>query len=539
MAEWERKAQTARDVRDVSLAKADPAGLRIGKPPLNSQGLPVKLLRDRDYELTTDYSAVQLLDQLRRKNVTSEEVIRAFLRRAAISHQATNCLTELLWEEAIERARYLDSLPEPLGPLHGLPISIKEHQGMHIYNKSTNVAYVAWIGQTSPYSPLNQALWDAGCVFYVRTNQPQTLQCLECNNNIYGRTVNPWNRNLSSGGSSGGEGALIGMRGSVLGVGGDIGGSVRAPAAANAIYGFKPTANRLGVAGMKATMVGSEGIHATYGPLATDRESIDLFMKVVLDAQLWKQDPSLDNRLWQPVKLETPLKVAVMWSDGVVTPQPPIKRALVSVVDSCRQSGMEVVDWDPTDHDRAWDLYVSLLYPDGGADARRPIEESGEPILPLISWITSEQRESKTRSIHEYWDIIRQREEYRAEHARRWNATAACDGREIDVLLCPAGPGVAPLHDTARYWSYTSQWNLLDYPAIVFPTGLFVDPSIDAKDEQYEPVNNQDAYHHDLYEPEKLVGAPVSLQLVARRGMDEKLMAALEKIEIAMGRLQS
>ena len=233
-AEWEFKAQSARDARDVSLAKADPP---IAVPmqtsvALSSQGLPIEILTAREYDLTTNFSAVRLLDELRQRKVTSEEVTRAFLRRAVVAHQATNCLTELLWDEAIERARFLDSLPEPLGPLHGLPISVKEHQGMHIYQKSTNAAYVAWIDSPSLYSPLNQALWDAGCVFYVRTNQPQTLQCIETNNNIYGRTVNPWNRNLSSGGSSGGEGALIGIRGSVLGVGGDIGGSVRAPAAA-------------------------------------------------------------------------------------------------------------------------------------------------------------------------------------------------------------------------------------------------------------------------------------------------------------------
>ncbi|KXT11739.1 hypothetical protein AC579_5039 [Pseudocercospora musae] len=467
---------------------------------LSSQGLPIETLTAREYHLTTSLSAVRLLEELRHRKVTAEEVTRAFLRRAVVAHQATNCLTELPWDEAIERAKFLDSLPEPLGPLHGLPISIKKHQGMHIYQKSTNTAYVAWIGSPSLYSPLNQALWDVGCVFY------------DCN---------PWNRNLSSGGSSGGEGALIGIRRSVLSVGGDIGGSVRAPAAANSLYGLKPTANRLGVAGMKATMAGNEGIHATYGPLSTDRESIELFMNVVLDAQLWKQDPALDSKLWQSVEVIKPLKVAVMWSDGVVQPQPAITRALTGVVERCRQHGMHMIDWDPVDHDQAWDLYVSLLYPDGGADARRPLQEAGEPVLPLINWITSEQRESKMRSIHEYWALVCQRENYRAEYARRWNATAhAGHGqREVDVILCPAGPGVAPIHDTARYWSYTSQWNLLDYPAIVFPTGVFVDLSIDPKDEQYQPLNDQDEYHHNLYDPETYIGAPVGLQLVARRAL--------------------
>lgn len=535
---WKIKAQAARNNRDASLAKIDPP-IQISRStlPLSSQGLPIELLTPREYDLTANYSAVQLLNQLRNKSTSSEELTRAFLRRAAIAHHATNCLTELMWDEAIERARCLDSLPEPLGPLHGLPISVKEHQGMHVYNKSLDCGYVSWIGTPSPHSPLNEILWKAGCVFFARTNQPQTLQCIETNNNIYGRTVNPWNRNLSPGGSSGGEGALVGMRGSVLGIGGDIGGSVRVPAANNGLYGFKPTAKRLGVAGMTAAMGGSEGILATYGPIATERETIELFMKVVLDGQPWKTDPSLESRFWSPESVDRPLKIGVMWSDGVVKPHPPIQRALENVAEHCRRAEMKVVEWEPLEHGSAWDLYVSLLYPDGGADARRPIEASGEPMLPLIKWITVDQAESKERTIHEYWKLITQRETYRARYAAHWNSTANDDGQEIDVILCPAGPGAASLHDTARYWPYTSHWNLLDYPAAIFPSGIFVDPLKDVKAVSYKPTNDQDAYNHDLYDAAKFAGAPVSLQVVGRKGMDEKVMAALKGIETAMGRL--
>lgn len=81
--------------------------------------------------------------------------------------------------------------------------------------KTNHASYVAWIGQGSYENSLNDYLYNAGCVFYVRTTGPQTLMQLETSNNIYGRTVNPWNRNLTCGGSSGGEGALVGFRGSV------------------------------------------------------------------------------------------------------------------------------------------------------------------------------------------------------------------------------------------------------------------------------------------------------------------------------------
>lgn len=122
-----------------------------------------------------------------------------------------------MWEEAIARARYLDSLPEPLGPLHGLPISIKENQGMQGTGKTCNVAIAAWVGDacTSDFH-LHNILLNAGCIFYVRTTLPQSVMHLETSSNIYGRTTNPYNHGHTSGGSSGGEGALIGMRGSVM-----------------------------------------------------------------------------------------------------------------------------------------------------------------------------------------------------------------------------------------------------------------------------------------------------------------------------------
>jgi amidase len=255
---WETQAKIPRKIRDDSLLKVQPP-LR-GLPdelPQNSQLLPSLVLTLRELELTQNYSVNELLAQLRTRKLSSEELTRAFLRRAAVAQHATNCLTELMWDDAIERAKYLDSLPEPLGPLHGLPISVKEHIGTKGKNQQSNASYVAFVGKHQGSTLLLDTLWDAGCVYFARTAQPQTIMQLETESNIYGRTVNPYNRNLTPGGSSGGESALIGMRGSVLvslaaslfspikalihvkGVGGDIGGSIRVPAAHCGIYGFK------------------------------------------------------------------------------------------------------------------------------------------------------------------------------------------------------------------------------------------------------------------------------------------------------------
>lgn len=117
-----------------------------------------------------------------------------------------------------------------------------------------------------------------------------------------------------------------------------------------------------------------------------------------------------------------------------------------------------------------------------------------------------------------------------------WLDTGKDDGHPVDAILCPVDPGCAPPHDQAKCWSYTSQWNLLGYPAISFPVS-YVDQNLDLADESYVPSNPDDAFNHGLYTgPERYRDAPISLQLVTRQYEDEKCVEVLRRVEIAMGR---
>ena len=114
---------------------------------------------------------------------------------------------------------------------------------------------------------------------------------------------------------------------------------------------------------------------------------------------------------------------------------------------------------------------------------------------------------------------------------QHWLDTGKEDNHPVDAILCPVAPGCAPQHDQARYWNYTSQWNLLEYPAIAFPVGQ-VDQALDVADQSYQPQNKDDAFNHALYTgPERYKDAPVSLQLVTRRYEDEKCVEILKEIE--------
>jgi Asp-tRNA(Asn)/Glu-tRNA(Gln) amidotransferase A subunit family amidase len=218
--------------------------------------------------------------------LTAEQVIKAYLKRAGIAHQLTNCATEFLGKEAIDRAKYLDEelkrRGKPIGPLHGLPISVKDYVPMR--GRRTSAGWIKWIDRIAEDDALVlKILYEAGAIFYVRTTQPQSLMHLECSNPVYGTTVNPFNRNLTCGGSTGGEGALLGLKGSPMSVGTDIGGSIRSPAANNGVYGLRPTTFRIPKQGILGIQPGRESILGVIGPLARAREDINLFMKTILE----------------------------------------------------------------------------------------------------------------------------------------------------------------------------------------------------------------------------------------------------------------
>lgn len=132
------------------------------------------------------------------------------------------------------------------------------------------------------------------------------------------------------------------------------------------LYGMKPTTLRLPVGGWTATMLGSEQIVPTIGPLSTSLEGCKLFIKSIIDAKPWLKEPAVLPFPWKEEDAfkGKKLKVAVLWDDGVVKPHPPVTRALNQVVDKLKEKGnVEIVEWKPYKHDLAWELIVcpSLL----------------------------------------------------------------------------------------------------------------------------------------------------------------------------------
>jgi len=216
------------------------------------------------------------------------------------------------------------------------------------------MGYVGWIGtfqgkkgDARSYtleSEMVRELRSLGAVLYVKTSVPHTLMCGETVNNIIGYTFNPKNRYLTSGGSSGGEGALIGAKGSPVGFGTDIGGSIRIPAGFNGLFGLRPSAGRLPYEGMANSMDGQNTVLSVVGPLATSVGGLRLVVQGLLSTRPWMYDPLVLELPWRPEQeiLEKTLVFGVITHDGVAGLTPPVRRAIDMTVDALKRKGHEV-----------------------------------------------------------------------------------------------------------------------------------------------------------------------------------------------------
>ncbi|KAK5047350.1 hypothetical protein LTR84_006873 [Exophiala bonariae] len=524
---WEIKAQKCRDILSASLKQEWllPHDKLPSPDELDVSGFIKKSNALSDDELKiTESSATELITRMRTGELTALATVTAFLKRAHIGHQLLNFATEFLTQEALARAAELDkiflSTGKLVGPLHGLPISLKEHIGLK--DRITNATYVALIDNiTTDDALLVRLLKTAGAIPIVRTNGPQSLMHVDCHNPIYGATLNPYHRRLTPGGSSGGEGASIGFRCAVMGVGTDIGGSVRVPAGFCGVYGLRTTALRNPYKGVVLPGQGQESIRCVISPLANSIEDINLFQSAVLDQEPWEEETSLTPLPWRTVGPYKPqdIRVGIMWDDGLTRPHPPVRRALQHAAGRLQEAGVDVVDWEPYAHDLGMDMITDLYFPDAAQTQLELLHAGGEPIEPLttnsFSWARPE-----AITVRENWDLNVRRDTYREEYHRLMKE------RGVDFILCPVNVGVATELGKGRNIPYTAIWNILDQPAVSIPTGLKLDPEIDMVEPDYTCRSAAEEYEYKRYVPELFANAPIGLQVVGKHYRDEETVMA-------------
>lgn len=491
------------------------------------------ILTDRELEITEHYDVAGLLSALASGELTSAEVTLAYCKRAAVAQQLVNCLTETMFEEAQARAEYLDNLRAQgnlAGPLHGLPISIKDN--FQYKGREATIGMVAFMDDiASANSPLVDILLNLGAVIYVKTNVPQTMMTCEADNNVFGRTLNPWNTTIGPGGSSGGEGALIALRGSPLGVGTDIGGSVRIPATCCGTYGFRPSAARVPNGGMRVcTTSGMKFILSCAGPLSLDLNGIETFFKAIFNAQPALYDSTILDIPWRQVSTKPTLRIGIMPESPNFPLHPPVRRVLAEAANLLKAQGHEIVPLSEKEcriteaNEIAWNTF-SL---DQGA--MRHIQAAGEPPVPSLVHIGKLVEVLKLQkatlpdmssldSMGKLALLNTHRAELRESYRKMWLH------HKLDICLAPPAQSTAVAHDNHGVAPYTTFLNLLDYPACVIPFGhvgeLDAKATMELKEGQIAPPWNY----------EQLKGAPCSIQVFTTTLRDEECLQMTKQID--------
>jgi fatty acid amide hydrolase len=495
--------------------------------------------------------AHELSRLLAAREISSEEVTTAHLDRIDAADGAIHAFTMVLRHEALAAARRADEerrRGEVRGPLHGLPVSMKESLDMTGHASTLGAA-----SRKNRFASEDAAVVElfrkAGAVILGRTNVSQLLLFHESRNPLFGQTANPWNLAHTPGGSSGGEGAAIAAGMSPLGVGTDVGGSIRVPAHFCGIAGLKPTLDRWSNKGSNTALVGQEGIRSQLGPMARSARDIALAMRAIDPRDM----SALDNRV-PPLPLGDPgavdvagLRVGFYADDGLVPPSAAVARAVREAAEALRERGATVVEFTPPGLPGVAYDYLSAMTADGGATGLAVIE--GEPIdrslasMRLLTKVPPSVRQAAARvarlagehrlagfleavgerSVADYWKLIGVLRRVRADIG------AAMKASRIDVILCPAHATPALPHGLSRDFvlagSASMLWNVVQFPAGVVPvTRVRAGETARARpqdrlEKQAAEVDRQSA------------GLPVGVQIVGRPWEEDVVLAAMIAVE--------
>ncbi|KAI9836453.1 MAG: hypothetical protein M1819_001485 [Sarea resinae] len=518
--------------------------------------LPESLLSDLPKNLTTipktsrhfstdeleiiETPAEEILVKIREKTWTALKVTEAFCKAAAVAQQMTNCLTEILFPEALKQAQFLDEYLEKngsvIGPLHGLPISLKDSFVTPPHPSSCGL--IQWANApTKPEeeSLLVQVVRRLGAVYYVKTNVPPGMMMMDTLNNAWGATRNPLNPALSAGGSSGGEAALIAMRGSPLGVGTDIGGSIRMPSAFNNLYGLKPSSGRFPTWHGRSAIPGQDFVRSVNGPMSRSLNMLQLYCEAVLSESVapWTLDAKCLPIPWRKHVIQPKgrkLRVGIVGNnDGLVTTHPPVERALALTRQCLEAAGHEVFEWQPIEHPEIVKHWLATFLDVGSGPLAALLTPSGEPIYgSLKAWVAAAAQAEQGLGPTKMRMINLKRDQLQEAYLTRWQQTANGGKGPMDCIIMAASPWAVPrlgLTAESPYFGYTAAFNLLDYPVCTFPV-TFAHEKLDPKKSpgSFTPLSEIDAQIQADYDPSFYDGAPVSLQLVGGRLEEEKVL---------------
>lgn len=449
--------------------------------------------------------AVTMAEQIRQRKLSPVELVEAHLAKIERLNPKLNAFVHVDAERVRREARAAEDAVKRgaiLGPLHGVPISIKSSLEVAGLRCESGTRLRSGFVATRD-APLVARLRNAGAIVLGVTNTPELLMCWETDNLLYGRTNSPWDLSRTPGGSSGGEAAAIAAGMSAGGVGSDGGGSIRLPAHFSGICGLKPTPGRVPSTGHYPASGGPFALIGVVGPMARTVADVRALFEIM-------QGPDDGDTCAAPVPVRWPtdgevrdLRIGYFEDDGRTPVTPETRIAVRTAAEALQRAGFQVEPFRPKGLEEARVLWRKFFVKAGGMLIRpmfRGREHDLSPILKqFLDWSTAEP-ELTGESLLDAW--IR-RDALRAEFLAQM--------RKYPILLCPAAAIPAFRHGerswpiegkTVEYldaWSYTAWFNLLGNPAAVVPVSLSV--------------------------ASESAGLPIGVQIVGRPWEEEQVLA--------------
>lgn len=444
-------------------------------------------------------SATVLAEAVRTKQVSSLEVVEAYLQRIDAVNPQLNAVVQLTAEAAREQAREADralARGDVRGPLHGVPITIKDSFD------TAGVISTAGTKGRAGFVPQRDAtvvarLRTAGAVLLGKTNTPEVTLCGETDNYVYGRTNNPFDVSLSPGGSSGGAAAIIAAGGSPLDLGTDTGGSIRMPAHYCGNTGIKPTSGRVPRTGHIISFdMGALDRLTQVGPLARFVEDLVLTLPLIAGVD-WIDPAVVPMPLGEPASVTLKgLRVAFYTDNGLMAPTAETADVVRTTANVLAEAGLAVKEDRPPGVDEAAEMWTQLFTADGGAAVQRLLQEAGTTEMhPFVQWTQAESPMSSA----EFAELLSRWE--------RLRSAMLSFLERYDVIICPVCAHPAAPHGTFERVtsSYVKPYNLTGWPAGSVRGGS------------------------------SLEGLPIGVQVVARPWREDVVLAVMQFLETALG----
>jgi amidase len=403
--------------------------------------------------------------------VTSAELTQAYLRRIEAVNPGLNAIVHVDAERAMEAARRSDAAlagGQPAGPLHGVPMTLKD-------SIDTAGVQTTWgtLGRAN-HVPRQDAtvaarLKAAGAILLGKTNTPEFTLSFETDNLVFGPTRNPFDRERGPGGSSGGAAAAVATAMCAFDIGSDTGGSIRVPSHCCGTAGLKPTQGRVPRTGHAVSFGGIHDSLTQLGPIARTVADLELILRVIAGPD--GQDPFVAPAPLQDSSAVALRGLRVGWhaDNGIYAPTAEIQAATTAAAEALADGGASTREIIPGPMPKSLEELLSLFIwnADGGAWIQRMLDAAGTRTAhPLIAvQITDEEKVDSGA----FTRLIEQRDRFRGDMLAFM--------QDYDALVTPVVGFPAPVLGTAEDeenfagYSYTLVYNLSGQPAVVVRCG--------------------------------------------------------------------